>query len=238
MPRSLAILTHRSESGRDLPMLVWRFPQPVRAIASGPLGGGIGSCRWVVNATVDRNYDRVDPDAHLRELAGALGLVGPGAGLLTAVDVGDAVTTEDGGVVVVATVGLGHPTLAAAPDAAGAPGPVHAPDLAPSDGIRPGGIGTINIVALIPVALGDAALVNAVATATEAKVQALWEYGVVATGTASDALFVGSVTPGTGPVEAFGGPRSTWGARLARAVHAAVRTGTERWFGPTDPSRL
>jgi adenosylcobinamide hydrolase len=224
MPRSLATLTHRYESGRDLPLLVWRFPQPMRAIASAPLGGGIGSRRWVVNATVDKDYDRLDPDAHLLEIADALGLDGPGAGLLTAVDVTNAVTARDGGVTVVATVGLGRPTLAAAPD-----------ELAAQR------VGTINIVALVPAALSDAALVNAVATATEAKVQALWECGINATGTASDAVFVGAREVvhelDGGPVEPFGGPRSTWGARLARAVHAAVRTGSTRWFGPTDPSR-
>jgi adenosylcobinamide hydrolase len=221
MSRSLATLTHRSESGRDLPLLVWRFPQPMRAIASGPLGGGIGPCRWIVNATVDKDYDRLDPDAHLREIADGLGLAGPGTGQLTAVDVTNAVTARDSGVTVVATVGLGYPTLAAAPD-------------------DPAGqrVDTINIVALVPAALSDAALVNAVVTATEAKVQALWECGVVATGTASDAVFIGAREFDGGPVEPFGGPRSTWGARLARAVHAAVRTGTKQWFGPTDPSRV
>jgi len=219
MPRPLTILAHRYESGRDLPMLVWRFPQPVRAVASGPLGGGIGLRQWVVNATVHREYDRLDPDEHLREIADALGLTGPGTGLLTAVDVGEAVTVSQEGVDVVATVGLGHPTLAAAPDA------------------PQGLVGTINIVALLPVTLSDAALVNAVVTATEAKVQALWEHGVAATGTASDAVFVGCVADSGGEVEPFGGPRSTWGARLARAVHSAVRTGTRHWFGLTETSR-
>ena len=219
MPRSLTILTHRYESGHDLPMLVWRFPQPVRAVASGPLGGGIGLRQWVVNATVHRDYDRLDPDDHLREIAEAAGLTGPGTGLLTAVDVGEAVTISQEGVDVVATVGLGHPTLAAAPDDPG------------------NAVGTINIVALVPVALSDAALVNAVVTVTEAKVQALWEHGVTATGTASDALFVGCVADTIDGVETFGGPRSTWGARLARAVHSAVRTGTRQWFGPTEASR-
>lgn len=220
MPRSLTILTHRYESGRDLPMLVWRFPQAVRAVASSPLGGGIGLRQWVVNATVHRDYDRLDPDVHLREIADALGLSGPGTGLLTAVDVGEAVTVAQEGVEVVATVGLGHPTLAAAPD----DGPANP-------------VGTINIVALVPVALSDAALVNAVVTITEAKVQALREYGLDATGTASDAVFVGCVAGAGAALEPFGGPRSTWGARLARAVHGAVRTGTRHWFGPTDPSR-
>jgi len=220
MPCSLSILTHRYESGRDLPMLVWRFPQPVRAVASGPLGGGIGLRQWVVNATVHREYDRLDPDVHLREIADALGLTGPGTGLLTAVDVGEAVTVAQEGIEVVATVGLGHPTLAAAPDEG-----------------QPGLVGTINIVALLPVTLSDAALVNAVVTITEAKVQALREHGLDATGTASDAVFVGCVADAGAAVEPFGGPRSTWGARLARAAHSAVRTGTRHWFGPTDPSR-
>ena len=61
-------------------MLLWRFPEPVLAIASGPLGGGIGERHWVVNATVALSYDRDDPDAHLREIADRLGLRGAGCG--------------------------------------------------------------------------------------------------------------------------------------------------------------
>ena len=68
---------------------------------------------------------------------------------------------------------------------------------------------------------------NAVSTATEAKVQALSELGIDATGTATDAVCV--LCPGEGRPHAFGGPRSMWGSRLARAVHAAVRRGT--WEG-------
>ena len=34
---------------------------------------------------------------------------------------------------------------------------------------------------------------------------------------------------GEGPEELFAGPRSDWGARIARAVHAAVRRGAESW---------
>jgi adenosylcobinamide amidohydrolase len=171
----------------------------------------------LINATVHRDYARLDPQVHLAELARGLGLVGSGAGLLTAVPVTEAAAADDGGVQVVATVGLGHPTKAADRDA----------------GISAPAAGTINIVALLPVPLSDAALVNAIATATEAKVQALQDRGVDATGTATDALFVGS--SGTGAVEPFGGPRSTWGARLARAVYAAVADGTVRWRRPSRP---
>jgi adenosylcobinamide amidohydrolase len=88
-------------------------------------------------------------------------------------------------------------------------------------------VGTINIVAVVPVAMTDAALVNAVMTMTEAKTQALLEAGFPCTGTASDALCL--AVPNTGPQELFGGPRSPWGARLARAVHTSVRRGAEAW---------
>jgi adenosylcobinamide amidohydrolase len=190
----------------DMPVLVWRPARPVRAIASGPLGGGIGPRHWVVNASVPLGYDRDDPDAHLREIATGLGLSGEGVGLLTAVLVGDRVSAEDGGVAVVATVGLREPTWAAAP----ATVPEHGP-------------GTVNIVAHLPVRLSDAALVNAVATVTEAKVQALIDLAVPGTGTLTDATCV--MCPPDGPAEAYGGPRSTWGAPLARAVYQAVLAG-------------
>jgi adenosylcobinamide hydrolase len=190
----------------DMPVLVWRYAGPVRAIASGPLGGGIGPRHWVVNASVPMGYARDDPDAHLREIAAGLGLRGEGVGLLTAVLVGDRVLASDEGVQVVATVGLREPMWAAAPS-----GPLldHP--------------GTINVVAHLPVRLSDAALVNAVATVVEAKVQALMELGVPGTGTLTDATCV--TCPPDGPAEAYGGHRSTWGARLARAVHAAVLAG-------------
>lgn len=82
--------------------------------------------------------------------------------------------------------------------------------------------GTVNIVVVLPVALSDAALVNAVATATEAKVQALLDAGLDCSGTPTDAVCVAAPDPGAQPGEPFAGPRSRWGARLARSVHRAV----------------
>ncbi|MDQ7906913.1 adenosylcobinamide amidohydrolase [Phytohabitans sp. ZYX-F-186] len=200
------VLTARHEDGLDVPLLVWRLAEPLLAISSAPLGGGIGLRHWVVNATVPMSYRRDDPDAHLAEMAARAGLTGPGVGLLTGVDVAEVVTAEDGGVQAWATVGLGEPIWAAAPPAAAVSGP-----------------GTVNIVVRLPVRLSPAALVNAVATATEAKAQALWELGLPATGTSTDAVSV--LCPAGGPEASYGGPRSAWGAPLARAVHAAVRTG-------------
>jgi adenosylcobinamide hydrolase len=209
----MAELAYRDEDGRPFPVHVWRFPRPAMCLASGPLGGGLGLRTWVINASVEKTYTRMDPDIHLLHIARGLDLSPPGVGMLTAVDVRDTVSAEDGGVHVVATVGLGHPTWAAAPDG----------------DLRGGGPGTINISAWVPVALGPAALVNAVSTITEAKVQALWAYGAEATGTATDALCVACV--GDGRPDPYGGPRSIWGARIARAVHAAVGEGTAAWLG-------
>ena len=136
--------------------------------------------------------------------------------MLTAADVRHHVTADDGGVEVCATVGLGHPTLAAAPDEA--------------EPIRL--VGTINLVVVVPERLADAALVNAVATVGEAKAQAMWDLGHRATGTATDAVCI--VCPVSGRAHAFGGPRSQWGARVARAVHGAVIAGAGAGLGSAE----
>ncbi|GAA1879804.1 adenosylcobinamide amidohydrolase [Asanoa iriomotensis] len=206
------ILTARQEDGESIPLLLWRLPTPMRGISSGPLGGGIGDREWVINATVPMSYARNDPHTHLRELASELTLTGPGVGLLTGVDVTERVAATDGAVEVWATVGLGKPILAAATPASEIP--------------RQPTPGTINIVAFLPVRHSDAALVNAVATITEAKAQALWEIGLAATGTATDAVTV--LCPREGPEEPYGGPLSRWGSHAARAAHRAIKEGATR----------
>ena len=194
--------------GEPRPALVWRLPEHTIAIASAVLGGGLGPRDWVVNAQVGLDYGDDDPAVHLATIATGLGLdSGRGVGLLTAVSLLDVNAVADMGVECAATVGVSMPTWAAAPDGAWS-------KWAP---------GTINLVCWIPAPLGAAALVNAVVTATEAKTQALGEAGVPGTGTASDAIVV--CCP-AGGIERYGGPRSRWGAHLARAVHRAVAAGT------------
>ncbi|MEV0587940.1 adenosylcobinamide amidohydrolase [Nonomuraea sp. NPDC050310] len=205
-------LSYREEEGARLGALLWEFGPGHRAISSAMLGGGIGPVSWVLNAQVIAGYSRMDPVEHLRSLGPA---EGPGVGMMTAAHVPAFVEAEDEGVTAVATVGLRVPTWAAAPPGAADPE------------LRPMRVGTINIVAVLPVAMTDAALVNAVMTVTEAKSQALAETGFAGTGTASDAVCV--VVPSAGEEELFGGPRSVWGARLARAVHRAVRQGATEW---------
>ncbi|MFB6887994.1 adenosylcobinamide amidohydrolase [Kitasatospora sp. NPDC056327] len=206
----------RSEDGSCRHLLVWKAGPGWRMVSSAVLGGGLGEREWVLNAQVRPGYGRMDPDRHLAELAAAEGLRGPGVGLMTAAEVDDCTWAEDGGAVALVTTGIGVPVWAAAPGPAAAevPGP-YVP-------------GTINVLAVVPAPVADAGLVNLLATVTEAKVQALLDAGYACSGTPSDAVCVAVRTPR--PQEAadpFGGPRSRWGARLARAVHRAVLEGAE-----------
>lgn len=199
--------THTT-TDRLRPVLVWRFPAPAIVASSASFGGGMALRSWIVNAEVPSSYDRVDVADHAGELRTELDLAGDGVMLLTAASVDTHSIAEDAEVVATATVGLTIPTWAAAPDGEG------------TAWERPG---TVNIVAWVPVRLSLSAMIGAVGTATEAKVQALLDAGVPGTGTASDAVAI--ACPANGPVEPFAGVRSRWGARLARAVHEAVRAG-------------
>ncbi|MGH3389371.1 MAG: adenosylcobinamide amidohydrolase [Actinomadura sp.] len=213
-----------------LPVAVWRAGPGLRMISSAMVGGGIGPAEWVLNAQVAGGYARMDPVVHLGELTASHGLTGPGVGMLTAAAVDRLVVRADEGVEAVATVGLRVPTWAAAPQDA------MDLELAPirDERRRPGAVdgrrpGTINIIVSVPVAFTDAALVNAVATVTEAKTQAVQDAGYQCTGTATDAVCV--AVRRDGPAEPFAGPRSPWGARIARAVHAAVHAGALDYTG-------
>lgn len=248
-------LTTRPEHGHDVPLLLWRLPAPVRAISSAVLGGGIGPREWLINASVPMSYNRDDPGDHLAAIAAGLDLQGRGVGLLTGVDVADVVTASGDGVRLWATVGLGAPIQAAAGNpgggelvvsapfagsicaAASSETDPRAPDISDLFEMRMGSesgagresagdsypVGTVNIVVWVPERLSDGALVNVVATVTEAKAQAIRDLGLEATGTATDAVCV--LCPIAGPEAAYGGPRSTWGVRLARATYAAVLEG-------------
>ncbi|HEY5267017.1 MAG TPA: adenosylcobinamide amidohydrolase [Acidimicrobiales bacterium] len=207
-----AELTSRQEDGVDLDVLVWRLTQPLLCVSTAVFGGGLGSRNWVFNAQVPSDYQRVDIDQHVSELATDLNLSGSGVGMLTAARVRRSQQSSDGNVDVEVTVGISHPTWAASDD---------------SIENTPSTAGTINIVAFVPIRLEEAALINAVATATEAKSQALFDANIGATGTPSDAVTI--LCPLGGEIERFGGPRSLWGARLARAVHRAVLSGANEW---------
>ncbi len=205
------------------PVLVWRFPQPLRSISSAIVGGGIGICNWVLNMTVDPLYSRVDPATHIAEVAGALGLDGEGVGLLTAVNVGMHTNSVVEGATVISTAGVRRPVWVFD---AREPLPESYSESVAVNHSSEHKPGTINLVCFVGQRLSDAALVNAVVTVTEAKTQALYASEVPGTGTASDAVCL--LCPTGGSEDIFGGPRSYWGARLAAASYAAVVDGIDR----------
>lgn len=187
-------------------VLVRQFDEPVRALSSASVGGGFSHPDWVLNIGVPRDYSRTDLDEHAATIAARHDLFGTGIAMFTAVDVAREQHACVEGVSVSATVGATRPTWAADPEA----GHGHWP-------------GTINLIAQLPVALGQAAMVQALLAMTEAKTQALLEAGVPGTGTASDASAL--LCPAAGPAHTFAGVRSTWGHRLAMATHSAVHQG-------------
>jgi len=231
----------RDEDDLLLPFLVWRFASPMQVISSASVGGGVGARSWLINAQVKPWYDRLDLEAHIGELAHAAGLdAGQGVGMLTAANVATGFDADSEGVTVRASVGIHQPVWAAAPPSS----PRHAPAGVVVEVVEPDAdvgdrgaepaerVGTINVVAFVPVPHTDAALVNLATTATEAKAQAMVEAGLEGTGTITDTVTIVTPLPSAldrgssdGALALFGGPRSMWGAPLARAVHAAVAAG-------------
>lgn len=195
--------------------LVVPFGDPAvehRVISSAVLGGGLGSARSWLCATVASDYARTDPVEDLRERAEAAGAPLPTVGMLTAVDVRRVVRRTVGCATVHATVGVGCGIAAAG---------TRLPDWA--------AVGTINLLVQVAAPLDDAALVGALQTVVEAKVQALAEARIparnghgFATGTPTDAVCI-AVPPGGGV--AFAGTATVIGGDIAQAVHAAVLAG-------------
>jgi adenosylcobinamide hydrolase len=193
-------------------MLVVELGEERRVLSSAVLGGGLGSARAWLAATVPGDYSRTDPALDLAERAAELDLPGPVVGMLTAADVEAHERASSGAATVFATVGLGHPLAAC--------------------GTRPRrlpGAGTINLLVVVEERLDDAALVGAAQTAVEAKAQALAAGGVravnaggPATGTATDAVCIAARCGGG---VAFAGPATRVGGDIARAVFTAVHAG-------------
>lgn len=168
---------------RRLPdALVVSGAEPFEVVSSAVLGGGRGRARTIVNRQVALHYRGDRPDLELREAARSAALAEPIVGLMTAVDLDEALvaTARLGGqrIDIVATCGTGNA--------------VRAGELA----VRPGP-GTINLILLVDAPLSEAAAIELVIVASETKAGALAEAGIlspsgmVATGTSTDAVVVG-----------------------------------------------
>jgi iron complex transport system ATP-binding protein len=196
-----------------------RADEPLTVLSSAVVGGGFGMVRVIMNVHVPRSFRCEDSETVLAEYARRRGLAPPWVGLLTAAWTEKAeLASETCGsltAVVIATVGLSNVV------GAGRGLPIA---WAPS---------TINTIVVVDAAPEPAALVNLVATMTEAKTLALAEAGVraadggLASGTSTDAVVIAAT--GRGPGARFGGPLSELGVLVARVAKRSLEAGIRRW---------
>lgn len=198
-----------------------RSPTELRLLSSGPGGDGVTAGRHVLAMRVDKGYCRDEPERDLAMLARRLGVPENEGwvGLMTgvALDKAAVVTRDSAGlrVVAIATVGLSNASAAGRDPWRVADRPVP---------------GTINIVVAVDALLTPAAMVNAVVTATEAKVLALYDGGVrtargePASGTSSDAIVIAASRPerGAAPPLRYAGTATTLGLLIGQTVREAV----------------
>ena len=204
----------------DSEAVVVRAEQPLRAVSSAIVGGGVAEVRSIVNLHVPRGFHCDQSERLLEDFVKRRSLPRPFVGLLTGAltEHAEQATERQEGLTVrtIVTMGLSNRSTAGR---------------SPAAAWRPSTINTIVIVDGRP---EDAALVNLVITATEVKALALAEGGVrspdggFVTGTSTDAVVVAAT--GRGLHCRFGGPVSELGWLVARAVRSAMDAGIARWI--------
>jgi adenosylcobinamide hydrolase len=202
--------------------LLFRGRESMRTLNSSPWGGGVGMHTCLVNRQVSKDYNEDEP---IEEMNGFLNKEGlqpdHTASMLTAAwvkDVGSSqMAWEESGeaegleVQAWVTVGLSNKARAG--------------HVLPISSIYPG---TINSIILVNGAMTDAAMVNAVITATEAKAAALQDLGVrihepdgkLATGTTTDAVLIAAVQQGR--LHRYAGTATQLGYLIGRTVYESV----------------
>jgi len=189
-------------------------------LSSAVVNGGFTRARAVLNVHVSKNFLCADAAGTVAAAARRLGVPTPWVGLLTGALTDRAeiatATADDVRALVVATVGLSHPSAAGlSPRAASLPA-------------------TINTIAVVDADPEPAALVNLIATLTEVKTDVLRAAGVrcddgrPATGTSSDAVVVAAT--GRGAHCRYGGQVTDVGWAAASAARQALERGVRRWL--------
>jgi adenosylcobinamide hydrolase len=218
-------ITFELISSHQGPYLLWKSFQPLRTLNSSTCGGGFGNHTCLINRQVDKNYHARDPIEEMNYFLLNEGLrPDETAGMLTAAWVEDAgIHTEswvDEGkakhdqlmVCTYVTVGLSNKARAG--------------DTLPATALYPG---TINTIVFIHGTLTDAAMVNAVITATEAKTAALTDLGICmdssnggrpATGTTTDAVLIAANNKGS--FHRYAGTATQLGYCIGRAVYESI----------------
>ncbi len=189
-----------------------RSDRPLYVLSSALACGGFARTCDVVNMHVDDVAPDSSPQAELAAFAAGLGVGDGFVGLMTAAATQQArlsvARAADLTVASVVSVGLSNTARAG---------------LTPPAPLAPG---TINAIVLVDGRLTDAAMVNAVITATEAKTAVLAEWDVRtpdgdrATGTSTDAVVVACTGRGT-PLP-YAGPATPVSHLVARTVLDAI----------------
>jgi adenosylcobinamide hydrolase len=196
-------------------------------LSSAAFDGGLRRARHIFNHTVTKSYNCEDPSRDLDRLAAEMDLHQGVIGLMTAVDVRRTVVVseskKDLTVAAVCTAGTSNPCTAGRPvlwdNKAAAPG-------------------TINIVVLINGSLTQAAMVNAVITATEAKTRAIVQCGItmpdgsMATGTTTDAVAIACT--GRGKPLPYAGAATDVGYLIGSTVYQAVEQGLKDYLAGAE----
>ncbi|TBL78366.1 hypothetical protein EYB31_15500 [Paenibacillus thalictri] len=201
-----------------------RSESMLSVLASAIVGGGLGKADHFINVHVSKDYDCSYPERDMENIIQSHGYPAAGTiGLMTAAYLQNASVQEACGerfgLVVCTTAGVGNAARA------GMPRPVYAAYKT----------GTINIMIFVQGAMTDSALVEAAVAATEAKAAALHDLqvmdantGLIATGTTSDAIVIGSSPQYfADAVHLHAGTATALGNAIGRAVYDSVKESVE-----------
>lgn len=200
------------------------FPKALKTFSSAVIGGGTGWKRVFINRCVPQDYDCTDPQVEMEQYLRDRH-INPveSIGMMTAVSLQDAAFTErkeeEFALSVMVTAGIGDAVDAAFAER-------HSSEL--------NKIGTINIWIFVDGELSEEAFVQAMITATEAKVKALIDHKVLdpvtqtlATGTATDSVLIAATQRGkTFP---YAGTITALGKAIAKSVYEATMLAIERY---------
>jgi iron complex transport system ATP-binding protein len=180
---------------------------PLKILSSDVNSGGFSHAKYIINHHVELDYDHNDPVADIERVLENLGIREKAVGMLTAVRMENVAVETNGPATAVVTGGVTNAIASGEESTEG---------------------GTINIILLIDANLSEAAMVNAVINATEAKTIALRDLeikskrsGELATGTSTDTIAIACT--GNGDRLRFAGASTDIGKHIGLATRKAVR---------------